>query len=40
MAYFQIGISNTDSIPFDRTQLETQYTRTTSAGKFAAANTS
>ncbi|MBR0186155.1 MAG: hypothetical protein IJQ24_09015, partial [Synergistaceae bacterium] len=39
MAYFQMGITNTDSVPFDRTQLETQYARATSAaGKFAAAD--
>ena len=38
MAYFEIGIANTDSIPFDRTQLETQYARPASAGKFAAAD--
>ncbi|MBR0185489.1 MAG: hypothetical protein IJQ24_05615, partial [Synergistaceae bacterium] len=30
--------TNTDSVPFDRTQLETQYARATSAGKFAAAD--
>ena len=38
MAYFNIGITNTDSVPFDRTQLETQYVKSTSAGKFAAAD--
>ena len=38
MAYFNIGITNTDSVPFDRTQLETQYAKSSSAGKFAAAD--
>ncbi|MBR0278748.1 MAG: hypothetical protein IJQ75_02040 [Synergistaceae bacterium] len=40
MAYFKIGISNTDSVPFDRTKLETQYRRSSFGEKFAAADIS
>lgn len=38
MAYFKIGISNTDSVPFDRTELEnSHYARASSEGKFTPA---
>gem|GEM_PF-2861282 len=40
MAYFKIGISNTDTVPFDRTQLETQYRSASFGEKFAAADIS
>ena len=38
MAYFKIGIASTDAVPFDRTQLETQYGSASYEGKFAAAD--
>ncbi len=40
MAYFKIGISNTDTVPFDRTKLETQYRSASFGEKFAAADIS
>ncbi|MBQ9389526.1 MAG: hypothetical protein IJU07_05065, partial [Synergistaceae bacterium] len=43
MAYFKIGISNTNSVPFDRSELETSYGKVSSAsgdGEFWAADLS